>query len=187
LQHAAIGGELRRGLFLRRARDLLAPAVGQIHHKHITMQDEGRMPVRMVVYRRTIRLRHGGRIQLHALPAGRIDAIHILDRATVALERVIDATAVHAPVRHFHRLTDPVRVGHDGFQIQRAAGRWRGGCGGQHGKSDESGKQQSAHESVSREGNDEKNQHSRARPPRMPTRARSQGRRGCTQGSVALR
>ena len=120
LQRAAIGGKLRRRLVLRRDRHLAAPAAGQIHLEHVAVQDEGSMLVRMIEHGRPIGLGHRGRIEFHAVAAGRIDPVQVAHRAAVALERVVQAAPVHAPVRILHRLTDPVGIGHDGFQVERS-------------------------------------------------------------------
>ncbi len=109
------------------------------------MQDVCGVPMRAVVHRRAFGLRHRRRIQFGALAVGRVDAIQIVHGIAVTLEAVIKAAPVHAPIRILDRLTHPVRVGHDGFQIQRPRTGLRRCHGRHYGEGYEAGEQQSAH------------------------------------------
>ena len=107
---------------------------------------------------RAVGLRHRRRIELGTLPAERIELVQVAYLVAVALQRVVQAAPVHAPVRRLHRLPDPVRIGHDGFQVERGRRGRRGGQRGCDGQGDQTRKQQLAHGYVS----EAKNQHSRA-------------------------
>src|SRR6185312_9839103 len=75
----------------------------------------------------------------------------IAHRAAIALHRVIQVAPVRAPVGVLHRMPDPVRIGHDGFHVQRRRsrhGRRSHAGGGHQTERNQTGKQQSTHDQI---------------------------------------
>jgi hypothetical protein len=128
LHRIAVGTPLHAAFGLRGGGDLEETAGGDLAHEHVAMANERGARMLVIEHGAAVGICLGPAIQFHALSRGRVGAVEVADLAAVTLEPIVDEPAVGAPIRGLHRWSDPVRVGHDLVDRERAG---QGRCAGQ--------------------------------------------------------